>query len=586
MSEMRDKMMRQSRQYNGVISRLAPGLASLMRYDRSWFRSDFAAGLSVAAVALPVGIAYAELARVPPEIGIYAAIFPLFAYALFGSSRHLIVGPDAATCILVAASLMPLASGDPQRYLALLVLLTLITGLFHLAGGLLRLGFMASFLSQPILTGFLNGIALVIIAGQIEALFGYSGDAVEFFPKLAEFANNVDQAHSPTLVLGLGLLALLVMIRFLSPKLPSALMVVILGIVLVSVLDLESRGIAVLGNVPAGLPSMHLGMPTMTEFISIMTDGAAIALLSFISGVLTAKSFARRNRYDVDANQELIGFGASNIIAGLAQGFPVTGADSRTAVNNAMGGKSQVAGLVAAAAMLLVLFFLTDPLAFVPKAALSAVIIVSAIGLFDHKALAELYVTNRLELGISLVAMLGVLILGVLPGVGLAIGLSLAWLLYVVSRPPDAILGRVPGLKGWYSLKDNPEAHAKPGILVFQFNANIVFFNADRFKARVLDAVAASQTPVEWVVLDASPVNYIDVTGINKLDELREELALRDVRIVTATVRDHIGRYFDKSWVEKRKERYSSHRFPTINSAVKAFRESKRHKLVRPAEES
>jgi len=305
---------------------------------------------------------------------------------------------------------------------------------------------MASFLSQPILTGFLNGIALVIIAGQLEALFGYSGDAVEFFPKLLEFANGVDQAHLPTLILGLGLLALLVVIRFLSPRLPSALMVVILGIVLVSVLDLESRGVTVLGNVPAGLPSLHLAMPTMTEFISIMTDGAAIALLSFISGVLTAKSFARRNRYDVDANQALIGLGASNIISGLAQGFPVTGADSRTAVNSSMGGKSQVVGLVAAAAMLLVLFFLTGPLAFVPKAALSAVIIVSAIGLFDQKALVELYATNRLELGISLVSMLGVLILGVLPGVGLAIGLSLAWPLYVVSIPPDAVLGRVPGL--------------------------------------------------------------------------------------------------------------------------------------------
>ena len=573
-----DDKLQQCRRSMGVISRFAPGLASLMNYDRSWFRSDFAAGLSVAAVALPVGIAYAELARVPPEIGIYAAIFPLFAYALFGSSRQLIVGPDAATCILVAASLMPLAGGDPPRYLALLVLLTLITGLFHIIGGLFRLGFLASFLSQPILTGFLNGIALVIIAGQLKALFGYSGVADEFFPKLVEFAQSVDQIHVPTLVLGLGLLTILVTIRFVSPRLPSALIVVILGIVLVSVLDLESTGVTILGNVPAGLPALHLAMPTMNEFNSILTDGAAIALLSFISGVLTAKSFARRNRYDVDANQELIGFGVSNIVSGLAQGFPVTGADSRTAVNNAMGGKSQVVGLVAAATMLLVLFFLTDPLAFVPKAALAAVIMVAAIGLFDQKALAELYVANRLELGISLVSMFGVLILGVLPGVGLAIALSLAWLLYVVSNPPDAILGRVAGLKGWYSLRDNPEARTIPGMLIFQFNANLVFFNADRFKTRVLDAVAASETPVEWVVLDASSINYVDVTGVSKLDELREELALRGVKVVTATVRDHIGRYFDKSWADKRKERFSGHRFPTINSAVKAFQKSKRNR--------
>ena len=561
----------------GVIPRFAPGLASLLNYDRSWFRSDFAAGLSVAAVALPVGIAYAELARVPPEIGIYAAIFPLFAYALFGSSRQLIVGPDAATCILVSATLVPLAGDDPTRYLALLVLLTLITGLFHLVGGLLRLGFLASFLSQPILTGFLNGIALVVIVGQLEPLFGYPGVAGEFIPKLEEFAQNVDQTHVPTLVLGLGLLALLVVIRYLLPRIPSALVVVIIGIVVVSVFDLESQGVTVLGHVPAGLPSLHLAMPTLNEFISIVTDGAAIGLLSFISGVLTAKSFARRNRYEVDANQELIGFGASNIVSGLAQGFPVTGADSRTAVNNAMGGKSQVVGLVAAAAMLIVLFLLTDPLAFVPKAALAAVIVVAAVGLFDQKALLELYATNRLELGISIVSMLGVLMLGVLPGVGLAIGLSLAWLLYVMSNPPDAILGRIPGQKGWYSVKTNPEAETIPGILIFQFNANIVFFNADRFKTRVLQAVAASKTPVEWVVLDASSVNYIDVTGVSKVDELREELILQGIHVVNVTIKDHLGRYFDKSWEEERKRRFSDYRYPTVSSAVSAFQESKRH---------
>ena len=555
-----------------LARRYAPGLETLSRYDRSWLPNDLGAGLSVAAIALPVGIAYASLAGVPPVVGMYSAIFPLLAYALFGSSRQLMIGPDAATCIMVAASLGPLSGGDPERYLALLLVLTLMTGVLYVVAGFGRLGFIANFLSQPILTGYLNGIALIIIAGQLSKLLGYSSEAGDFFPKLIELVHKIGQIDLPTLILGLGLLVLLLLLRRFLPKVPGAFVVIIVGIVAVVVLGLEDRGVAVLGKVPAGLPTFHFALLDLATYENLFRDAAGLMLISFTSGVLTCKSFARRNGYEIDANQEMIAFGAANLVTGLAQGFPVTGADSRTAVNNAMGGKTQLVGIVAAGAMLLVLFFLTAPLAFVPSAGLAAVIMVSAAGLFDFPALRDLFTISYRELLLSLTTTLGVLVLGVLPGVLLAVALTLIWLLYVGSRPHDATLGRMAGVKGFHNIEDYPEATTIPGLLLYRFDSNIVFFNADYFKQRVLSAIAASKTPVEWVVVDASPVNVLDVTAIQKIDELREELAARGIVLAHARAKRNLARFFRGDWMEKRLESERVHDFPTLKAAVHAFR--------------
>ncbi len=548
-----------------------PGLEVFSHYDRSWLRSDLGAGLSVAAIALPVGIAYADLAGVPAVFGMYSAIFPLLAYALFGSSRQLMTGPDAATCIIVAASLGPLAGGDPERYLALMVVLTLMTGILYVVAGVARLGFIANFLSQPILTGYLNGIALIIVAGQLQKLFGYSGEAEEFFPKLIEFFDQLDHSHLPTLVLGLSLLATLMVLRRMAPMLPAALVVVVVGIAVVVTLGLDQDGVAVLGSVPAGLPALHIAAFEPAAFRTLFGDAAGITLVSFTSGVLTAKSFARRNRYEIDANQELMAFGACNIASGLAQGFPVTGADSRTAVNSAMGGKTQLVGIVAAASMLLILFFLTEPLAYVPTAALAAVIMVSAAGLFDYKGLLNLYEMSRRELLLSVGTTLGVLILGVLPGVLLAVALSLFWLLTVVSRPHDGVLGRVKGIKGFHNLNDFPEATTIPGLILYRFEANLVFFNADYFRDRVRAAIAAPKTPVDWVVIDASSINVVDVTALQKFDELREELSARGIVLASTRVKHSLSRFFSPGWLVKQGERNAEYRFDTVKSAVRAF---------------
>lgn len=559
------------RKLRHLIKAIAPGLLALAGYQRSWLTKDIAAGLSVAAIALPVGIAYADLAGVPPVVGMYSAIFPLFAYALFGSSRQLMTGPDAATCIIVAASLGPLAGGDPERYAALLVALTLMTGVLYLFAGTARLGFIANFFSQPILTGYLNGIALLIIVGQLPKLLGYPTAEEEFFRKILEFFEHIGQSHWPTAALGAGLLvALVLMMRFMS-RLPGALTVVVVSIILVATLGLDEKGVAILGNVPGGWPSLALPSFGHGVFKEIFTDATGILLVSFTSGVLTAKSFARRNGYEVNANQELIGFGACNIASGLAQGFPVTGADSRTAVNNAMGGKTQMVGVVAGGAMLLILLFLTSPLAYVPTTALAAVILVSAVGLFDLADLRKLYRMSYREFLMSVITTLGVLVLGVLPGVLLAIALSLLWLLSISSRPNDAVLGNVRGLKGFHSVTDYPEARTIPGLLLYRFESNLVFYNADYFKTRVRAAIAAQKEPVEWLVIDASPANVVDVSALNTIDELRSELAAEGISLYFARVRRHLERSFNTKFAKDRRKLAKTYRFQTLKPAIRAY---------------
>ena len=559
-----------------------PGLASLLHYQRSWLGCDLAAGLSVAAIALPVGIAYSSLAGVPPVVGIYSAIFPLLAYALFGSSRQLMTGPDAATCIMVAASLAPLAGGDPQHYMAMLVMLTLMTGMLYVIAGMGRLGFIANFLSQPVLTGYLNGIALIIIVGQLPKLFGYPSRTGEVFPQLQEFFLHIDQLHLPTTLLGLGLLVLLVLIRRFVPAVPSALVVVVVGILLIVGLKLEQSGIALLGHVPAGLPTLHFAVFDSETYRKLFHSAAGLVLISFTSGVLTAKSFARRNHYNIDPNQELIAFGACNIAAGLAQGFPVTGADSRTAVNNAMGGKTQLVGVVAAISMLMILFFLTGPLAYVPIAGLAAVIIISAIGLFDIGSLRDLREISTRELFFSLTTTAGVLILGVLPGVLLAITLSLIWLLSVGAHPRDEVLGRKKGLKGFHNIEGDPEATTVPGLLLYRFDADLLFYNIDYFVERIRQAIAAATEPVKWVIIDASPINVIDVTALQKALELREALASEGIFLACAHVKSNLERFFNKQW-SKQQDGRKLYGFPTIKSAIAAFHQQMGEPDVRQA---
>ena len=554
-----------------LVQRFLPGLAMLFRYERRDFRSDLIAGLSVAAVCLPVGIAYAEIAGVPAVYGIYSAVLPLIVYALVGSSRQLITGPDAATCLMVASALGPLAAGDPHRYMELMISLTLITGVFNIIFGLCRFGFIANFLSHPILVGYLNGIALIILAGQLSKLFGYKGEAELFWGKLVEFSQKISATHLPTLALGVVALGLLLALKRWAPRLPAALLVAALGILAVRLLQLETHGVAVLGTVPSGLPTLHLPSFDPARFQTLFRDAATIALISFTSGILTAKSFARRNRYAIDANQELIAFGACNIATGLVQGFPVTGADSRTAVNNAMGGRTQLVGIIAAAAMLVFLLYCTAPLASLPTAVLAAIIAVSSLGLIDLAALRELSAASRRELAFSLVTTAGVLYFDVLPAVFLAIALTLLWMLLDASKPHDAVLGRVPGMGGFHNISDYPDAVTEPGLLMYRFDGNIMFFNIDYLKERIFSEIAASATPVEQVVVDAGPVNFVDITGLKGLLDLREELAGRGIRLRFARVKQSVWKFYNTHWVTSHPQADTDSRYATLTEALETF---------------
>jgi len=557
------------------ISLFVPGVAAILGYQRANIRYDLIAGLSVAAIALPVGIAYAEIAGVPVVYGIYSALIPLFIYALFGSSRQLITGPDAATCLMVASAVAPLAGGDPQRYLELVVTITLVTGLFHVIFGFCRFGFIANFLSQPILIGYLNGVALIILIGQFPKIFGYESDGGEFFTKIIELFSKIDTFHLQTALLGIAaIIALLLMKRF-SPRLPAPLIVTASAIAVVWLLDLQNSGVAVLGKVPEGFPMLHIPTFDHSTFRPLLKQGAGIALISFTSGILTAKSFASRNRYDINADQELVAFGACNIASGLVQGFPVTGADSRTAVNNSMHGKTQLVGIVAGIAILLFLLFLTGPLSFLPNTALAAIVAVSSLGLLDLAAVRELARASRRELVLCLITTAGVLYLDVLPAVFLAIILTLLWILLVASQPYVEELGRVPGVSGYHDVSKHPEAATIPGLLLCRFNGNLVFFNIDYFKKQLTSAIAAADTPVEWVVVDASSVNYIDITALHKLIDLNDELRGQGIHLTYARVKSSLWRYFDRSWLEEKPRFAERVNYYTLTSAVNAFKQYK-----------
>jgi high affinity sulfate transporter 1 len=551
-----------------VIGRFAPGLRQLLDYRREWLRVDLVAGVSVAAVAVPTAIAYAQLIGFEPIVGLYAAILPLVAYALFGTSRQLIVNPDAATCAIFAATVLPLAGGDPDTLRSLSVALAVLTGLICIAAGIFRLGFVADFLAKPILVGYLNGVAISIFVGQVGKVVGFATHSRGIIPLFIELARKLSQTHLPTLAVGLTTFAVIMGSKRLSPRAPAPLLAIVAAVALVYGLGLEDRGVAVVGKLPAGLPG--LSWPQFDpEFLKPLLGGAlGVALVSFSSGMVTARSFAARNRYDIDVDQEFIALGACQVASGLSQGFAVTGADSRTAVNDAMGGKSQVVGLIAAATMAAVLFFLTEPLRYLPVAALGAVLIVAAIGLFDIAGLRKMWRVNRSECVLSLFTTLGVIWLDLLQGILLAVGTALLLLIKRVSRPPDAVLGRVPGVKGWHEVAHHQEATTHPGLMVYRFGAAIVFFNAGYFKKRVMELVAGHPN-IEWFMVDGSTINLVDITGAEMLESLAEELAARGVRFGLANVRREVRNTLKRAGAMEHIG--TNFVFTTLNTASDAF---------------
>ena len=548
------------------LSRVAPGLPELLTYSRADLPSDIIAGLSVAAVALPVGVAYAQLAGFRPEFGLYASILPLVAYALFGTSRQLIVGPDAATCALVAAAVGPLAAGNEDLYVSLSMALAFLAGAFCIAARFLRLGALADFLSKPILVGFLNGMALSIALGQIGKIFGFAIAKEGIVPRLFEFASKLPLTDPPTLAIGLLAFSVMAMSPRLMPRLPAALAAMIVTGAAVKLLGLDAAGVKTIGAVPAGLPPLRVPSVPAEFLPRLCAEAAGVALIGFSSMMLTARSFAAKNRYEIDVDCEFAALGAANVVAALSQGFAVSGADSRTAMSDAAGGRTRVTGLVTAAAVAAVLLFFTVPLQYVPVAALGAVLVKAASSLLDLRSLKRFYQVDRRELALSLLATLGVAAVGAVQAILVTVILALLRFVKLVSRPRVEILGKVPGLPGLHSIDRHRDAATIPGLLLFRFNAPIVFFNAPFFKRSVLDAAEAAGPELKWFVIDMIPVTMLDITGLQAAADVIETLRARGVVFIAA------GRQTEwRQRAESRGLKSGYRSFPTLRAALKAY---------------
>ncbi|EMN0495001.1 SulP family inorganic anion transporter [Pseudomonas aeruginosa] len=517
------------------LARWVPGLDSLLHYRRAWFRPDVQAGLSVAAIQIPTAIAYAQIAGFPPQVGLYACILPMLIYALIGSSRQLMVGPDAATAAMVAAAITPLAAGDPQRLVDLSMIVAIMVGLFSIVAGLARAGFIASFLSRPILVGYLNGIGLSLLVGQLGKLFGYEAATSGFVAGILALLENLLHIHWPTLILGSLSLLLMVLLPRRFPQLPGALCGVLLASLAAALLGLDRYGVELLGEVPAGLPQLSWPQTSLEELKSLLRDATGITVVSFYSAMLTARSFAARHGYSINPNHEFVALGLANIGAGVSQGFAISGADSRTAVNDMVGGKTQLVGVVAALVIAATLLLLNKPLGWVPMPALGAVLLLAGWGLIDVQALKGFWKLSRFEFSLCLLTTVGVLSVGVLPGIFVAVSIAVLRLLYYTYRPSDAVLGWMHGIDGQVELAKYPQATTLPGLVIYRFDAPLLFFNADYFKQRVLAVVDGSERP-NAVLLNAEAMTNLDISGLATLHEVQQILKAQGVHLSLARV--------------------------------------------------
>ncbi|AIF49431.1 SulP family inorganic anion transporter [Dyella japonica] len=517
---------------SAFLRRHMPGLDQLLHYRREWLHADVQAGLSVAAVALPISIAYAQLAGFSPVVGLYSTVLPMIVYALFGSSRQLIVGPDAATCAMLGATLMPLAAPGSESYQAYAMSLTLITGVLCVIASRFRLGFLADFLSRPILVGLLNGVAITILVGQSGKVLGIALQGKDTISQALSLIAQLPRTHWPTALLSAGTFVLFFAVKAVWPRGPSALIALAGAVIATWLLSLGTKGVAVVGALPAGLPTWVAPSLPHELFGTLFPAAGALVLVTFSSGMLTARSFASKNGYQVDGNQEFLALGLSHLASAACQGFAVSGSSSRTAVNDAASGKSGPVSIIGALAILLVMTLFNNVLAMLPIAALSTILIAAALSLIDLGGLRELRHFSRSEHLIALATVAGVVLFGVMSGILLAVAMALLYFLSQVARPAEQQFGQIDGQAGFYELAHYPEAHAIAGLLIYRFESPLTFFNADYFRRRV-ERLAREQHP-HWVVIDAISMTKNDITGFLAIDELRRALDKQGIPLVIA----------------------------------------------------
>ena len=523
-------------------TRHLPVVAMLRDYRAAWLKNDIVAGLVLTTMLVPVGIAYAAASGVPGINGLYATIVPLLAYALFGPSRILVLGPDSALAPVILTVVLPLSAGEPQRAVMLAGMMAIVSGVVCVAAGLARLGFITDLLSKPIRYGYMNGIALTVLLSQVPKLLGFSvtpngpvRQAWGIFGKVLRGNTNL-----MALAIGAGTLALILLLKR-WPRVPGILIAVVAATTVVAAFDLARRaGISVLGPLPQGLPSPRFPLVHLDDLVPILMGGLAVALVSFADTSVLSRTYAARLRTSVDPNQEMVGLGVANLAAALFQGFPISSSSSRTPVAEAAGARTQLTGVVGALSIALLLVLAPALLQHLPHTALAAVVIASAIGLVEASDLRRIYRIQRWEFWLSMACFAGVAVLGAIPGIALAIVIAVIEFLWDGWRPHSAVLGRVERVKGYHDIARYPEARLIPGLVLFRWDAPLFFANAELFHKRVLDAVASSPTPVRWLVVAAEPVTSIDVTAADAVCELDDTLHDSGIELCFAEMKDPV----------------------------------------------
>ena len=553
------------------VERWVPGLRTMREYRRSWLASDLIAGLVLTALLVPVGMGYAQAAGLPPITGLYATIVPLVAYAAFGPSRVMVLGPDSSLAAVIAAVILPLGGDDPEAAVALAGALAILTGLIILVAGIARLGFVTELLSRPVQLGYLYGIAVTILVGQLPRLCGFSIEGRGLLSEIRDFAQGVadGQVNRASLAVGVTGIVVILVLRRLWRTVPGVMVAVLVGIAAVTLFDLDQEGVQVLGVLPEGLPTFVFPAVELADLGALFSGALGIALVAVADTTVLSQSLASQRAETVDPNQELRALGAANLATGFFQGFAISSSASRTPVAVAAGARSQLTPLVGAIAIALLLVAAPGALRNLPLPMLAAIVITAALGLIDAPAVRRLYQVRRSEFVLWLAAFLGVALLGVLVGIFVAILLSLADFVRRAWRPHDAVLGREDELKGYHDIDRHPSARRIPGLLLYRFDAPLFFANAGYFRRRVRELVADATHPVRWVVVAAEPITDVDSSAADTLQQLLGELRQEHVTLafaeVKGPVKDRLQRYglFDAIGPDRF--------FPTIGTAVNGY---------------
>ncbi len=548
-----------------MVDRWLPGIVMLKRYQRSWLRSDLVAGVVLAAILVPQGMAYAELAGLPAVNGLYTTVACLVGYALFGPSRILVLGPDSSLGPLIFAAIVPLTvTGDPAELVALAGMLALLVAAIEIGLGLGKLGFVADLLSKEVQVGYMIGLGVTIIAGQLPKLFGFSTDADGFVAEAKAFVHGLDMRNRDTLIVGCASLALMLVLPRFTSRLPAVLVTVVLSTAAVSLFDLTAHGVTTVGSLPQGFPRPRFPSVDVGDLGVLLAAAIGITLVSLADTIATSTSFAARRGEEVDASQEMIGIGAANAFAGLFQGFPISTSGSRTAVAEQSGAKSQITGLVGAALVVVMLVLLPDLLANLPNAALAAIVIAAALSLMDISTAAKFLRVRKSAFALALTATLGVIFFGVLKGILIAVALSIFMFFKRSWWPTGEVLGRVASLDSWHSIRVHPEAVQIPGVVVFRWEAPLFFANAGMFRQEVRRLVASSGS--RWVIVQCEAVTDIDVTAADMLERLDTELNERGVHLLFVELRARLHELVTRYGLLDTLNR--SHFYATIDDAL------------------